>query len=375
MQLPVVKNLLKIPTAIKAPMGKLLFKTKKIRPEIRLGLTIALNAVAVAGTIIETWKGKDVIQNDISKVKEWKEYEPEKALAANPNAIIISEEERLKLLQNARIALFVDILKHSWKPGLCWIASIGLGIYNHKDLRKQLMTVSAMYAGLMADFKEYRARVRNDVGAEKEQEYAYGIKMVDAVDSETGEITKKPLPFSDMKTPGSKYARWLNAGIWDNDKNRWIWANPVYSANKLELQYRIRSIQDSCNDILRMQGWLTLNEVYKKLGLPQTEEGQHVGWVKGGFVDGHAGDDFVDFGVFPLANGDTRYQIPINTLFLDPESDQKYPLLDFNVICLDEIWNNIYEYDNNSYIVYDERGRAGGYRNSKEAYDRFMLTM
>lgn len=34
-----------------------------------------------------------------------------------------------------------------------------------------------------------------------------------------------------------------------------------------------------CHDLLKAQGYLFLNQVYQKLGLPLTKEGQTYGWV------------------------------------------------------------------------------------------------
>ena len=54
--------------------------------------------------------------------------------------------------------------------------------------------------------------------------------------------------------------------------------------------------QNYANDKLRLNGVLTLNEVYDMLGIQRTSFGQIAGWVY--TEDSSIGDNFVDFGIF-----------------------------------------------------------------------------
>ena len=53
--------------------------------------------------------------------------------------------------------------------------------------------------------------------------------------------------------------------------------------------------QNYCNDILRIRKWLTLNEVYKRLGLEPTKAGTVVGWIMED--NNKEGDNFIEFKV------------------------------------------------------------------------------
>lgn len=46
----------------------------------------------------------------------------------------------------------------------------------------------------------------------------------------------------------------------------------------------LRQVQNYANDLLRMRGYLFLNEVLYELGLPRTRDGQIVGWRKGSTI-------------------------------------------------------------------------------------------
>ena len=58
--------------------------------------------------------------------------------------------------------------------------------------------------------------------------------------------------------------------------------------------------QNYANDKLKLNGVLTLNEVYDMIGAPRTAYGQIAGWVY--TDDSSIGDNFVDFGIFDVNN-------------------------------------------------------------------------
>lgn len=116
----------------------------------------------------------------------------------------------------------------------------------------------------------------------------------------------------EVKIP-STYARFFDetSNDWDND--------PEYNYMFLT------TMQRWANDMLRSRGYLFLNEVYKTLGLVETQAGQIVGWVydtNNPFID-----NFVDFG---LPKGSRKKVI---------KEFEKPILLDFNVdgVILDKV--------------------------------------
>lgn len=355
----------RIPQKVTKALGKLLFKTKGLKPDIYIVGGIVLGGTALVVAVTDTWKGKDVLQSDIKLIDSRKNYDQQK-----PQMVKLSDEQIKKDLYNARKKFACDIFKTYWKTAALGCTSIVLILHGKKLMRNQIIELSTMYATLLESYRRYRKNVIAEYGAEKDQEFMYGAKTVEAIDAETGEIVKKTVIDKD-RAAGSRYAKWFNEGIWDGVNNRWIWQNRQYTHNKSELIARLRLIENECNDYLEMLGWMTLNDVYKKLGLPQTEEGQHVGWVKGGILGGNTGDNYIDFHLFDDGFYRGRYQLPINRIFLDPTSNQNCPLLDFNVICLDDIWKNIFEYDNRSMVSYEGR-RQPGIEGSKECLDRFF---
>ena len=58
------------------------------------------------------------------------------------------------------------------------------------------------------------------------------------------------------------------------DRRSYLWKNDR-EHNELAVKFAL----DECYDLLKSKGYLFLNRVYLKLGLPLTKEGQTSGWV------------------------------------------------------------------------------------------------
>jgi len=361
---------IKLPQKTTRAIGKLAYKTVKAKPGICIVVGIVLGGAAIVLTGIDTYKNKERLVEDTDKIKKLKAPVDENSEAET----LISEEEKKILLTSARKQLMFDFARTYWKELALSTGAVFFILHGKKLYKHQIAELGAMYGALMESYRRYRQNVINDIGAEKDQEYMYGLTKVEAVDSETGEVSESYIVNGDTELP-STYARYLNEGIFDHATGQWIWQNTLYDENRITMQKNLKWLQDDFNDILIRKGYLTLNEVYDKLGFPQTAEGQHVGWVSGGFVDGKPCDNFVDFGVFPPDELHPYYhQLPINKAFMDLRTNQKYPLLDFNVVCIDSIWNDIFEYNNKSFLAYDKRrAKNEGLKGSTEALNRWFL--
>ena len=58
------------------------------------------------------------------------------------------------------------------------------------------------------------------------------------------------------------------------DRRSYLWKNGR-EHNELAVKFAL----DECYDLLKSKGYLFLNQVYRKLGLPLTKEEQTYGWV------------------------------------------------------------------------------------------------
>ena len=136
------------------------------------------------------------------------------------------------------------------------------------------------YEAVSKSYEAYRARVVEDLGQDRDRDYARGtIKNIKEVDSEGNETVNEV----DNGRPynASEYARFYD----DGSKN---WSK-LPENNLLFL----RSVQNHMNDLLNLRGHVFLNEVYDALGIPRTSAGAVVGWVLNG-----GGDNYIDFGIY-----------------------------------------------------------------------------
>lgn len=66
----------------------------------------------------------------------------------------------------------------------------------------------------------------------------------------------------------------------------------------------LKDRQKACNDMLKRDGYLFLNDVYQILGMKETKIGQIVGWIYE--ENNKFGDNFVDFGIYDQKDEDCR---------------------------------------------------------------------
>lgn len=195
-------------------------------------------------------------------------------------------------------------LAKEFGPGITLeILSIVAILAGHGILRRRAVALLGAYKALEQTFTEYRERVVEELGEEKEKEIRYGIKT-ETVTDEAGKKTKQKTWNGSVYSP---YARIFDES---NDEYRTI---PEYNLNFL------RNQQAFANQKLLLQGYLFLSEVYDMLGFERTPASQVVGWV----LDAKGqGDMQIDFGIY---NTDVeKARDFINGL-------EKSIILDFNV--------------------------------------------
>lgn len=159
-------------------------------------------------------------------------------------------------------------------------ASIGLLTSSHVTMTKRNNTLAATVVALSKAYEEYRERVREEVGEERELELYHGIKDVE-IKTKDGKAIIKVVDPNNM----SIYARFFDEG-----SVNWV-KNAEY--NRLFLA----GVQSYLNDLLHARGHVFLNEAYDALGIERSDAGQHVGWSMYG-----DGDMFVDFGILEVYN-------------------------------------------------------------------------
>ena len=173
------------------------------------------------------------------------------------------------------------------------IASIGCMLGSNHILRKRNIALAAALTNVATSFKEYRGRLVDRFGKDLDRELRFGIKakeVEETVTDEDGKETtvKKTVEVVDPNTAHSIYSIVFCEGNTGWTRNAEL--NKVFLIQQ----------QNYANDKLKMNGILTLNEVYDMVGAPRTAYGQIAGWVY--TDDSSIGDNFVDFGIFDVNN-------------------------------------------------------------------------
>lgn len=193
------------------------------------------------------------------------------------------------------------------------LISIGLLTGSHVVLTRRNAGLIAAYGVMEKSFAEYRKRVADEYGTDKERDLYYSGE--DRVVKENGK--DKVVRTADTNRTHSPYGRIFHEG------NKEWQGVPEYNLIFLKAQ------QNYLNDLLRTRGHVFLNDVYDALGFDRTREGSVVGWLKD--PKPGEGDGYIDFGVF----GDD-----INERVFDFVIGRESAIvLDFNVD--GTIWNKI----------------------------------
>ena len=202
-----------------------------------------------------------------------------------------------------------DMVKLYGAPVMLALASIASILAAHGIMRRRNAALVAAYGVLETAFANYRQRVREAIGDEREQDLYVGVREETVVDENTGKKTvKKDLAGG----PASPYALLF-------DENNIHWEREA-GTNKTWLLIK----QQHLNDMLTMRGYMFLNEVHRALGFPETKAGQVVGWI----ADTSKGDGYIDLGIFEPLTDEKRSFINGHerNIWLNPNVDG--PIID-----------------------------------------------
>ncbi len=188
--------------------------------------------------------------------------------------------------------------------------SVILILSSHRIMEQRNSALIGAYEMVAAGFEQYRNHIREEYGEDADRKALYGLSTEKIEVEKEDKSGKKRKGKEDIEVfdPNS-ISRY--AVFFDECSTQWE-PDPEYN------KAFIIGMQNTANDLLHANGYLFLNTVYRLLGLPETSEGQLVGWIIG------KGDDFVDFGIYDNAYMRTEKREFINGF--EPSI-----LLDFNV--------------------------------------------
>ena len=267
------------------------FKFKKHSPEILVvvgvvgivsSTVMACKATTKVSDIVDEAKETiDKIHDGVENHKHTSDGEEYTQEIANKDLSIVYVQTGLK---------FVKLYGPSVALG---IASIGCMIGSNQILRKRNAALAAAFAAVDTSFKDYRKRLIDRFGKELDRELRFGIKAKEVEEKVVDENGNETTVTKTVEVVDPNTAHDLYSIVWCEGNTGWT------KNAELNKAFLIQT-QNYANDRLKMNGVVTLNEVYEMLGVARTAYGQLAGWVY--TEDCSAGDNFIDFGIFDVNN-------------------------------------------------------------------------
>lgn len=253
-----------------------LLKANKNSPTILFGAGV----VGVVGTVVlaskATLKLSDIVDESAATL--------DKINTVEHADYSDQDRQKDKVIVYTKTAL--DITK-LYAPAISLgVISVGLLAGSHNILNRRNVALSAAYKGLDKAYREYRERVADEIGIEREQKIWRKSDAVAVID-EDGKKSKVQVHNG---TGGSPYK-----AVFDE-------LNPNWQKSAEYNTLFISGMQNYANDLLRARGYVFLNDVHDLLGIERTKAGQIVGWVWNG-----DGDNYIDFGVFSNIGDGMRF--------------------------------------------------------------------
>lgn len=263
---------------VKTTLNKVKFGVQKKSPEILLVTGILTGVAAVIVACKETTRAEAILdahKERMDKVHETRNLYPDE---------YSEKSAKLETVKNYGVTALE--LTKLYAPAIALeMVSITSILASYKILHARNVAMASAYAVVDKAFKQYRERVRKELGAAADEKFLTGAEEVTVskkVTDENGKTkTVKEKVLTNRQASGySKFFDCSNVNwIDDPDSNLFF----------------VTRIEQWANDKLKANGYLYLNSVYEMLGLEKTKAGQVVGWIYDGKSD--IGDNYIDFGI------------------------------------------------------------------------------
>lgn len=294
------------------------------KPEIKIvsGLILVISgtvAAVVATTKLpkvmeDTRERLDVVHERMEDTKMAEEEGIAAVRETKGNEVsVYPEKENQRALTKVYAVAGLELAKLYAPTIISTALGSALVLSGMKDQKDRNLAVALAYTTEHNAFKKYREGVVERFGKEIDDELNLGIKeetIVEDVVDENGEVhrvEKKVKVASADPTLPSPYARYFDelSGAYEND-------------HEVNL-YFLRSQEAWANNVFHSQGYLTINEVYDRLGIPKTRSGYEIGWIDE--KDPNKPTKYISFGIYDGRRASREF---VNGY-------EKFILLNFNV--------------------------------------------
>ena len=186
------------------------------------------------------------------------------AVKATPKAMALLEEEKEKSEEPLKKT---QVIKTVWKCYIPTVLSAGAGaaciIFAQTERAKENAALAAAYTLTESTFRDYQAKVAQNVSRKKENEIR--------ADVAEEQLQKHPVKESEIIITGKG-----DVLCYESTTGR-------YFKHDIE---KLRKIENEVNLKLRNEDYITLNEVYSEIGLDNVDVGKYLGWnIDKGYIE------------------------------------------------------------------------------------------
>ena len=205
------------------------------------------------------------------------------------------EETKVKRSMDVRLKTAIKVAKLYAPAVIVGAATVVAFTGSHVILKKRNAGLVAAYTVVAQDFRDYRKRVIEDQGDEKDLHYRFGTAEREIVEEGPNGPEVKTIRGLDQEAIRAAIeADRTYARIFDSSNKNW-------SDVPMQNQHFIQMVLNSFRDKLELHGVVFLSDVYDMLGFERTRASMQVGWTSEPEFDEKGrqlNDTYIDFGTW-----------------------------------------------------------------------------
>lgn len=250
-------------------IGKIQLGAKRNAPELLLGGALITGTATVVLSSRATLKAKE-IKDRFSEDKMALEFKIEHKE--------MDEEQMKSEVKKLYIGYALKLTKEYAIPVTLYAATVAMIFGSYKIQKNRQVALSAALASCTAAYTTLMNKVKKGAAMGlTAKEVLEGVEGREVVDPETGEVSIE---------------KYQGEVVKDLYQYRFDKYSTAWEKDKFQNEATLRAVENWSNDMLRLRGYIFLNEILDRLSLPMSPEGQLVGWL---FNDDGSG--YVDFGI------------------------------------------------------------------------------
>lgn len=265
---------------VKFNVAKIKLKTNS--PWILVGVGVVSTIAGVIVACKETRKVDDILEDHKARLDEI--HERNEVPLVNPvnedtEVSVVDTKQIRKETTRAYIKTGADFAK-LYAPAIGLVAlGIGSFLTSNKILNKRYFGALALYNSEAAAFRNYRKRVIEAEGVDKDVEYRLGKAQKKTIErltvNENGDEVKEKTQVSIIDPDGTVVGLSECAVMFGRGCDQWD-PNEYYNRTFLKGQ------EDILNIMLHDEGVVTLNDALGAIGVQKTDAGLILGWLNDG---------------------------------------------------------------------------------------------